>query len=340
MYESIVRRNLKQASLSSIHTVRYFQCHRSGAKSEKSKVVHDQTDQKTSRNRGLIGSKKTGRCCPAFLIKNEHTDSRITVKFTLTHAGHENEVAFQSLTKEEEAEIVQKLKVGVPKDRILQDLHSRQSERASVTTLKDLFNLELKHGLKKAARLDPDDLVSVEKLIQTCDSHHLQILGYKRAGVESEQFDHLKKDDFLLAFMSNYQVDCCKHLLSNNLKIFCFDGSHKLTKYDLIYVSILIKDENHQGFPLAQAFVSAERYDCIRQFFELFRAKIGVIKTKVVMTDDFPSFFKAWVEVMNDGDPVESHPVKLICSWHVNKNFNKNLNKIPANHYLTENEEE
>jgi len=49
-------------------------------------------------------------------------------------------------------------------------------------------------------------------------------------------------------------------------------------------------------------------------FFEKIKVKVGIINSKVFMSDDAPAFYNAWSGVMGN----VKH--QLLCSWHVNKN--------------------
>lgn len=48
------------------------------------------------------------------------------------------------------------------------------------------------------------------------------------------------------------------------------------------------------------------------------------VKATAFMSDDAPAFFNAWVSVM----PAPQH--KILCAWHVDKCWQKNLAKIKA----------
>jgi len=43
------------------------------------------------------------------------------------------------------------------------------------------------------------------------------------------------------------------------------------------------------------------------------------------MSDDKPALYKAWREVMGVSDQ------QILCTWHILRNWTKNLNKIPCN---------
>ncbi|KAF0701746.1 MULE domain-containing protein [Aphis craccivora] len=48
----------------------------------------------------------------------------------------------------------------------------------------------------------------------------------------------------------------------------------------------------------------------------------GEINVKVFMSDDFPAYNKEWTKVMGEVQ------YTLLCTWHVDKNFRKNLTLV------------
>lgn len=54
-------------------------------------------------------------------------------------------------------------------------------------------------------------------------------------------------------------------------------------------------------------------------FFNAAKSKVGIISTKLFMSDDAPAFYNAWLYVMGH---VEH---KILCIWHVDKNWRKNM---------------
>lgn len=72
------------------------------------------------------------------------------------------------------------------------------------------------------------------------------------------------------------------------------------------------------------AFCLSDQSDelIFKLFFEKIKLNIGVINCKVFMTNDDPAFYNASVATMG---PVEH---RLLCTWHVDKNWRQNLSKI------------
>lgn len=81
-------------------------------------------------------------------------------------------------------------------------------------------------------------------------------------------------------------------------------------------------DEFGNGIPVSFCFSNRSDKTTFITFFEMIREKVGLISTNVFMSDDFPAFYLAWKSVMGDA------PHRLLCTWHVNKNWVQNANKI------------
>lgn len=125
----------------------------------------------------------------------------------------------------------------------------------------------------------------------------------------------LKVGDFALAFMNNTMERKFREFGA----LVCIDGTHGITKYKgWELTTVLVKDETKAGFPVA--FMISNRQDQIIQemFLGALKEKLGDINisTDILMTDDDIKYYNAWIKTM------ESNPRKLLCSWHVLKNWN------------------
>lgn len=125
----------------------------------------------------------------------------------------------------------------------------------------------------------------------------------------------LNVGDFALGFMNSTM----ERKFREFSRIVCIDGTHGLTKYKgWELTTVLVKDETKAGFPVA--FLISNRQDQIIQelFLGALKEKIGNLDTptEVLMTDDDQKYHNAWIKIMNN------IPKKLLCSWHVLKNWN------------------
>lgn len=259
-------------------------------------------------------------------------ESKINVIYRSCHLGHDDN-SKGILNNEEESFIVERLKLGVPKKMIIEQTKSKfESFKIQTLDSKTLGNLELKHKIINEYKLDPDDAKSVDMFVQNASKYEVIILGYKRYGKLDEAYKVLDKDDLFLAFLTNYQKDFIQNNLKNDLKIVCMDASHGLNPYGFKLITIMVKDENHQGFPIAHCFSSKETKSAIKFFIESLKDEVGKLKSNWFMSDNAPQYYDAYIEAMHSKEGIENGliPKKILCWWHVLRRLGANLNKIPV----------
>lgn len=167
---------------------------------------------------------------------------------------------------------------------------------------KDLANIERAYGLQTVQRHANDQQSVLAWITEWKQSEDDPILYYKLQGQEAEEDVDLSKEDFFIVIQSPLQ----KHMYQKFAhKGVCCDSTHGTNAYDFSLTTILVIDEFGQGFPSAWCLSSHE--DFTTMFF---------------MSDMAPQFYNAWVAVM--GDP---RPIKLICTWHVDKAWKEELRK-------------
>lgn len=149
-----------------------------------------------------------------------------------------------------------------------------------------------------------------------CLGEDSPVLFYKEQG---DPYDSLKDEDFMLVIMTNFQQNQMLKFAHDKI---CIDGTHGTNSYDVQLFTLLTVDEFGTGCPVAFCFGNRGDETMLKVFFEAVRSKVGFIKAKAFMSDDAPAFFNAWAAVM----PTPEH--RLLCSWHVDKCWQKNLSKI------------
>ena len=77
--------------------------------------------------------------------------------------------------------------------------------------------------------------------------------------------------------------------------------------------TILIRDENGEGFPVAFLFSNRQTEDVYKYFSTSVKEKIGNINAKIFMSYDYPPFYNAWSAIFRK---TEFH---LLCKWHVKR---------------------
>ena len=126
----------------------------------------------------------------------------------------------------------------------------------------------------------------------------------------------LPANDFLLGIQTKNQLDQMKIYGSN---IICLDAAHSTNQYDIQLITVLVIN----NFAKVSWFIS-NREDklVLNPFIAAISEAIEDIKVRVFMSDAANNFYNAWIL---------SFPVpypKLICSWHVDKNWQKNLQHV------------
>ena len=102
--------------------------------------------------------------------------------------------------------------------------------------------------------------------------------------------------------------------------IVCMDFTHGLNEYNFDMATLLVVDDKREGFP--SAFIISNRHDSVLLTIALNAIKNREvnISPKTFMSDDDNTFYNAWRSVFED---VEK---RLLCIWHVDKNWRKKLN--------------
>lgn len=80
----------------------------------------------------------------------------------------------------------------------------------------------------------------------------------------------------------------------------CIDGTHGLNSYDIHLYTIMVVDEFESESPVAYCFSNRSDEYIYLLLFNLIKSKVGIIITKIFMSDDEPTFYNAWSYVMGD----------------------------------------
>lgn len=119
---------------------------------------------------------------------------------------------------------------------------------------------------------------------------------------------------------SKFQLDMLLKFGQNGT--ICLDSTHGTTGYDYQLTSIVVVDEFGNGLPTAFCLSSKSSAIEWTTFFKAIKDSISTtLSARVLMTDNDPAFYNAWVEVMG---PVEH---RLLCSWHVDQAWRRNVPK-------------
>ncbi|GFX63196.1 uncharacterized protein TNCV_3895211 [Trichonephila clavipes] len=98
------------------------------------------------------------------------------------------------------------------------------------------------------------------------------------------------------------------------------DSTHGTNQYGYLLTTIMVCDDNHEGLPVAICYSNRVCSIILEPFFEEIRNRLTHLQPKVFMSDDDPAFWNAWQRVFGDVK------YNLLCSWHVSRSWNRNLN--------------
>lgn len=205
--------------------------------------------------------------------------------------------------------------------RILDDIRNKigaERRRVDLLTRKDVenikrsFNIYSKEGVRQT-----NDAINVEIWVEECKSQENNpVLLYKPPGVSMDGFEN---SDFCLVIMDDQQESLLKQFGENILAI---DSTHDLNNYDFELTTLMVVDEFNEGVPAAFMFTNKIDPFFIKIFFNLIKQKMGQIKSNTFVGDTTGAFYNGWVEVMSPSNH------QLYCSWHIDRAWRKNLNKI------------
>lgn len=89
------------------------------------------------------------------------------------------------------------------------------------------------------------------------------------------------------------------------------------------FVAVIENFSLRTGFPVAFFYSSNVDQDTCKCFFEALKKVSSISRVNVFMSDDYPAYYNAWVEVFQ----VPSN--HLLCTWHVFRNWTRqSLSKI------------
>ncbi|KFM64412.1 hypothetical protein X975_00560, partial [Stegodyphus mimosarum] len=109
------------------------------------------------------------------------------------------------------------------------------------------------------------------------------------------------------------------------------DSTHGTNQYGFQLSTVMVHDENHEGLPIAVLFSTRTATDTFISFFNAIKKRIANMETKVFMSDDTNSYYNAWQTVFEDSSR------HLLCTWHINKNWNFQINSKVKNKTNKEN---
>lgn len=148
------------------------------------------------------------------------------------------------------------------------------------------------------------------------------VLYYKHQESIDSAVPHFTVNDFCLIIMNPLKTQLFIKFGNNKV---CVDGTHRLNGYSFQLYTIVVVDEYGNGYPVAFCFSNRSDTDTYKHYFQCIKNTIDTINSFIFMSDDELAFYNAWCSIM--GCAVK----QLLCTWHILRNWVKNLNKINGN---------
>ncbi|GLH01166.1 uncharacterized protein GBIM_07364 [Gryllus bimaculatus] len=293
----------------------YYYCHRGGDYVPKSK---------NGMCRKTAGTNKIQANCPASIRTTENSDGKVTVCFVSTHVGHSCDITRMNLTVSERERLAEQIRMKVPLEDILQGIRNTVGEdnlqRIHLTTKRDLKRLILQYGLDSdIPDIDEDD-EAVGKWVKFMKENGNIIRFYKPRGIH---FPDLEENDFCLIFANEEQLNALRKFGNN---ILCVDVVHGHSGYDYQFFTILVFDEERNGFPCAFMFSNRSDSSILDLFFKTVVENVGCsLSPKYFISNMDEIFFDVWTSRFPKKDIQQ-----LYAAWHVDKVWEQYLSKIKS----------
>lgn len=295
-----------------------FKCHRDG-------IFKSKSQGERKRALKTTGSNKINSACPASMKLTIDPSGKVSVVFTKTHVGHSNEVCRLTLTKQEKILIAEMLESKRTFQEILCEIRngmeSERLERIHLLSRKDLQNIERWYKNRDveeppAVSMNIDIEHWVAKIVET----KVVQLYKKPATVLPKPFKCLDYDDFILILANDLQLAMLKQYGNDCI---CIDNAYENSQLKL--TTLMVLDDDHQGFPCAFMLSSKIDKTIMKVFLDVVRKSSGCPMTPSVLISDIPDYRRTeWSAVM---DLPESTEV-LYSSWSVEEDLKRNLLKV------------
>lgn len=327
MQRSLVTQFVQQSTgKTSTGIFRRFVCHRSGTYKDLSRHQPRKRQLKNS------GSKKIQGFCPAEIVLKIQAD-KCSVQFQSVHVGHtiasEEELRHIYLDKACKRSIASKLLEGVPKPELLKMYHVPEKlDRLHKLKPRDIWNisqnLRISNGesIRFEKFVTPVESVSPNERVPPAESFVVRkdsVLYSKNQGESDVHFGLLKVNDFIMILMDQSQA---KNLQRYGCKVVAFDSTDRVNSLDFILHALMVVDVNCEVAPVA--FLLTNRNDrlIIDIFIRCIRDRVGVIKSRTLMSDMRNVYLDSWTSLM---EPPEFYQ---FSAWHVNECWRRKLAEI------------
>ncbi|XP_046983053.1 uncharacterized protein LOC124553204 [Schistocerca americana] len=213
------------------------------------------------------------------------------------------------------------LSQGVPVGQFLQDVQNApiaaSVKRIHFLEKKVLHNVKRDFDIGYAMKKHENDAMSVKLWVEEMmGQSDKPVLYFKQQKQVDPSF---QDEDFILIIISDFPAEQLPKYGEDKI---CVDGTHGMTAYYFQLFTVVVVDKYGTGMPVTFCFSNRGDVCLLSFYFKCVRERVGTVKTNVFMSDDAPAFYNAWSAVM---EPV---PNKLLCSWHIQRNWSQNLRRI------------
>ncbi|XP_065666946.1 uncharacterized protein LOC124808868 [Hydra vulgaris] len=177
--------------------VSYYQCRRSGL----CRCMANKRIVKSS------GTRKIAKNCTSTLKVSQCSEGQVVVHACYSRYGHKNEIQHISLSSVQRHEIACKLKMGITKNRILDDIRDEIScvqSRLHLTQQKDITNLEKAFNIN-SIQLHANDQNSVAIWLKEWKMKSNNPVLYHKLQGESDTSNIFKDSDFIIILQTEHQ---------------------------------------------------------------------------------------------------------------------------------------
>ena len=269
-----------------------------------------------------LGTCKLQNNCTATIKTIVTEEGKITAEVCHTHYGHDKELQHTWLPKAKRQHIAALLQQGVSRDKILEDIRESamnetdEFKRYHLTGKKDVNNIMKSFGISQVQK-HTNDQESVRAWVEEwAASENNPVLFCKFQGDDAPEDVDLLNEDFMMILQTPFQKLMAQKFAGKGV---CIDATHGTTGYDFPLTTVIVMDEQGEGFPIAWCLSNHEDFTTMCFFFDLLKQNCGILAPQWLMSDLASQFYNAWVGIMG------GNPIRLVCTWHVDKAWQEEL---------------
>ncbi|XP_046394786.1 uncharacterized protein LOC124162325 [Ischnura elegans] len=293
----------------------------------------DTVSNKTSRKR-KYGLMPNTNCSSRMIVKEKGSEVHVKYISAHNHGLEFKNVLFYRWEKSTKIHINNLLEQGVPALTIQETLQPPNSDFEGIIPVKEHFITthqinKMKYELNLKKRLHKDDAVAVHLLVYTMNEEcRDSILIYKPLGkpveIGSDKFNHVhhNPDLFVLGIQNKQQKS---EIIAGCSRILCIDSTHDTNQYKFHLLNFITPDEYGVGYPVAHFITNHLDEQTLVCILKSLVDKCPNLIVNAVMTDGDEALGNA---VANVFGPKVRH---LLCSWHVKRNWQRNLHRKVKN---------